>query len=57
MGDTKDFNKAVSEAAKKRGKHCNKYEKSAKLDRTEKAGSRDRAGVAHFICEAKAGEE
>ena len=52
MGKTKDFNKAVSDAAKKAEKHCRKYDKSAKLERTEKAGSKDRAGVAYFTCEA-----
>ncbi len=57
MGDTKDFNEAVSDAAEQAEKHCDKYDKSAKLERTEKAGSRDRAGVAYFICDAKAGEE
>ena len=57
MGNTKDFNEAVSKAAKQAEKHCNKFDKSAKLDRTEKAGSRDRAGVAYFTCEAKSSGE
>ncbi len=57
MGDTKDFNEAVSDAAKKAEKHCSEYDKSAKLDRTEKAGSKDRAGVAYFTCEASSSEE
>jgi len=57
MGNTKDFNKAVSDAAKKAEKHCSKYDKSSKLDRTEKAGSKDRAGVAYFTCEASSSEE
>ena len=57
MGNTKDFNKAVSAAAKKAEKHCGKFDKSAKLDRTEKAGSKDRAGVAYFTCEASSSEE
>jgi len=57
MGDTEKFNEALSDAAEKAEKHCDKYDKSAKLDRTEKAGKKDRSGVAYFTCEASSNEE
>ena len=57
MGDTEEFNEALSDAAEQAEKHCDKYEKSAKLDRTEKAGKKDRSGVAYFTCEASSNEE
>jgi len=56
MKKTKNLEKALSKASKTAKKHCKKHGKVAKLDRTEKGGKKDKAGVAYFSCVSEGGE-
>ena len=50
LEDVRNFNDAMEEAASRAEKHCNQYEKTAKLERVDKAGANDRSAIAYFIC-------
>ena len=56
MEKTKNIQKALSKASKTANKHCDQFDKTAILDRTEKAGKKDKAGVAYFSCVSQGGE-
>ena len=46
----KNPEKSLSKASKEAGKHCKKHDKVAKLERTEKAGKKDKGAVAYYSC-------
>ena len=49
----KDPEKALSKTTKKAEKHCKKYNKIPRLERTEKAGKKDKGAVAYYSCVSK----
>ena len=52
----KDPEKALSKTTKKAEKHCKKHNKIPRLERTEKAGKKDRGAVAYYSCVLKESE-
>ena len=56
MKKTKDLKDALKKATKEAEKHCKKYDKVAKLDRTEKGGKKDKSGVAYYSCVSEDGD-
>ena len=52
----KNPEKAFSKASKQAEKHCKKHDKVAKLERTEKAGKKDKGAVAYYSCVSQGGE-
>ncbi len=52
----KNPEKSLSKASKAAGKHCEKHNKVAKLERTEKAGKKDKGAVAYYSCVSQGGE-
>jgi hypothetical protein len=46
----KNPEKSLSKTSKEAGKHCKKHNKVAKLERTEKAGKKDKGAVAYYSC-------
>ena len=52
----KNIEKSLSKASKAAGKHCKKHNKVAKLERTEKAGKKDKGAVAYYSCVSQGGE-
>jgi hypothetical protein len=52
----KNAEKSLSKASKAAEKHCKKHDKVAKLERTEKAGKKDKGAVAYYSCVSQGGE-
>ena len=46
----KNPEKSLSKATKKAEKHCKKHNKIARLERTEKAGKKDKGAIAYYSC-------
>ncbi len=52
----KNAEKSLSKATKKAEKHCKKHNKISRLERTEKAGKKDKGAIAYYSCISKDGE-
>ena len=52
----KNPEKSLSKTTKKAEKHCKKYNKIPRLERTEKAGKKDKGAIAYYSCVSKDSE-
>ena len=52
----KDPEKSLSKTTKKAEKHCKKHNKIPRLERTEKAGKKDKGAIVYYSCISKDSE-